>query len=489
MARVIRLILAATATTMLLPICWIATKQWSLRVNLSSFVKADNDAKCASFKDVRKVLGLPPTIQYARRVIRSRSVNNLVSSQGSPLQVGKGLIPEFKSTRVDHKDCNLEEHAMERENETVTVEYNEPVSETIDASRLLIGASTSLHRLEKVIPQMARWLANTKAALVVNIRDHGDSAEMERVQMLAEAAGIDAVLLHEDVGSAGNGADHAQQNFAIVKCLHRRRELHHKWFAVVDEDTFFPSLSAVLRALQAYDPLKPWYIGSISEDWSQVAGKHGYMAYGGAGIFFSGPLLDVLEENFDACIKNGYGGDELSKFCIYTHTSPPVELTLLPGLHQLDLHVDASGWYEAIRRPLLSLHHYNSWHLYPVEYGHLVADICGADCFLQRYQFPGSVVLTNGYSVVLYPGGTDRIDLARVAGTFEHNEDQVLYSLGAVRPKLSIKEKISWRLEYAQKTPSGNVRQFYVRRKGHNMTDHDRLKTDVESVLELEWKR
>ncbi|KAF2215898.1 glycosyltransferase family 31 protein [Cercospora zeae-maydis SCOH1-5] len=211
------------------------------------------------------------------------------------------------------------------------------------------------------------------------------------------------------------------------------------------------------------------------------------MAYGGGGIFFSGPLLDVLHENYDACIKNGYGGDELYKYCIYTHTSPPVQLTLLPGLHQLDFHMDASGWYEAIQRPLLSLHHYNTWHLYPVEYGHLVADVCGADCFLQRYQFSDDVVLTNGYSVVKYPAGTDHLDLARVEGTFNHDEDQFLFSLGALRPKLSAAEKISWRLEHAQKTSSGAVRQFYIRRKCHNVTDHERLKAEVESVLELQW--
>ncbi|PPJ58139.1 hypothetical protein CBER1_02567 [Cercospora berteroae] len=474
---------------MILLIGWTATGRRAPRLDFNAFTQVENTTDCAFLDDVREALSLPPTIQYARRVIRSRSVNNPINSQGSPIKVDTRLIPAFESVRFDHEDCHLKKSASENGGEPAMVEYNEPSFGDIDTSRLLLGASTSLHRFEKVIPQLARWLANTKASLVVNIRDHKDPAKMERVQMLAEAAGIDAVLLHEKVGSAGNGDDHAQQNFAIIKCLHRRRELHHKWFAVIDEDTFFPSLPAVLHALQPYDPSKPWYIGSMSEDWSQIAQKHGYMAYGGAGIFFSGPLLDVLHENFDACVKNGFGGDELYKFCIYSHTSPPVQLTLLSGLHQLDFHVDASGWYEAVPRPLLSLHHYNSWHLYPVEYGHLVADICGAECFLLRYRFAENVVLTNGYSVAHYPAGADHLDLARVEGTFEHDDEQFLFSLGAIRPKLSIKEKTSWRLEYAQKTPSGDVRQFYIRRKGHNMTDHDRLKTDVESVLELEWKR
>lgn len=80
-------------------------------------------------------------------------------------------------------------------------------------------------------------------------------------------------------------------------------------------------------------------------------------------MFLSGPLLDILVKNYDACFPKHKGdiqGDMVFRDCIYRHTAPAVQLTALPRLHQVDFRSDASRWYEAGVEPLLSLHHWSS---------------------------------------------------------------------------------------------------------------------------------
>lgn len=393
----------------------------------------------------------------------------------------KPLLPPFTDLNLNDKRCSLP-----HDEDPITIEFAPSNEEGIDVSVLLVGGSTSLSRLRDAIPQLARWLGNSPVTFVANIQEAEDWGELENIHNLINGANIDATIVPNQENDEASDR-HAQRHFDIIKLLYEQRQPHHKWFAVVDDDTFFPSLPALMKALEPYHPSYPWYIGQLSEDWHGV--RHfGHMAYGGAGIFISLPLLKILYEHFDSCKTAGFEGDGMFRDCIYTRTSPPVQLNRLPGLHQMDLLGDVSGWYEAGIRPLLSLHHYNGWHLYPIQSGHLASDVCGLDCFLQRYRYSDDVVLTNGYSVVQYPKGVDRIDFDRVEGTFDHEKGQFDFSLGALRPKVDEEDKISWRMEYALREEDGRVRQFYVRRKHHGKNDEERLKSKVESIFELEWK-
>jgi hypothetical protein len=122
-----------------------------------------------------------------------------------------------------------------------------------------------------------------------------------------------------------------------------------------------------------------------------------------------------------------------------------------------------------------------------VEYGRLVGDVCGDDCFLQRYVLADDGGLTTGYSVVQYPRGVDKTDFNIVKETFMPNEPDIFdYSLGALRLALSADEKVSWRMECAVRGDKGRVGQFYVKWRD-NRTYVQRLKSELESVFEVEW--
>lgn len=454
-----------------------------------------HQSRCAAISDLQDHIELPKTFRYGFRKIISRTAETAENRE--PIaRLQDRLMPEFVTLDVDNCATLDDGGASYRTGDELTVDSPPSTVYDVDHSTILFGASTSLERLEQAIPQLTQWLGGTNASLVVNVADsEGNGLNMTNFQDSARSAGMDLALLpNADRPKPGDKSEerHGQRHFSIVKLLQDQRKPHHKWFGIIDDDTFFPSLSAVLAALQNYDPDKPYYIGGLTEDRHALTGMYGYMAYGGAGMFISGPLLDAVVEHFDECITE-LEGDMIYRDCIYRHTYPPVQLTVLPGLHQVDFRGDASGWYEAGPYPLLSLHHWNSrgWHLYPIHYGHLVSKVCGVDCFLQRYRFADDVVLTNGYSVAQYPGGVDNVELERVEATFMHDEkdpEQWEFSVGRLRPRLKADEKISWRLEYALKEEDGTVRQFYIRRAGDEVFDSQRLKQDVVGVFEVEWK-
>ena len=474
----------STATFLLVVFALLSIQHATKGLDVPGLVrpKGQNAESCTGVLGALKALDLTPGVQYAKRCITARAVDDY--KPRSIVHLEQRLLTGFQDVALDQL-CEEQPVIQAEIEDCITIDY--PVFKPphdIGTSALLLGASTTLERLNDSLPQMARWLANKTTSLVVIIKDSGDFPNFEAVQEKADALGIDATLLPNLDPSEEDR--HAQRHFNVLHALYINQTPANKWFGIIDDDTFFPSLPALLDALRPYDPNMPYYIGALSEDWHGVA-HFGYMAYGGAGMFLSRPLLETLHANFDACKTAGYEGDILYRDCIYSVTSPPVQLTQLPGLHQLDFFGDVSGWYEAGIKPVLSLHHYNGWHNYPVQYGHLITDICGTSCFLQRYRFADDVVLTNGYSLVKYPRGLQNIDFNRVEGTFLHEKGQFDFSLGSFRPALGEKDKVSWRLEYAVKD-DGMARQFYVRRAERDEKGKLVDREGRDSVIEVEWR-
>jgi hypothetical protein len=335
-----------------------------------------------------------------------------------------------------------------------------------------------MERLDRAFPFMQRWLAGTGSTLVVIVTDNSSASELQAMEQKAGAVGVQFTLLSQR--DFGGEQDPTALHFKVVQALSQHRQPHHDWFGIIDDDTFFTSLSALLDAVKPYDPEGRWYLGALSESWYQVS-IFGMMAYGGAGIFLSGPVLEALHTNLDVCTGTDTG-DRLFMSCLYNTVSPPVQLTILPGLNQMDIDEPVDGWYENGRKPILSLHHYDGWAHVPVHLGHEVTGICGHDCFLQRYRFADDVVLTNGFSAVRYPQGLAQIDLGKTEATFVNSDDLDGYapSLGQLRPKLSPEEKVTWRMEHAVKSGDGRVRQFYIRRRDVDGAEEI-------NVLEIDW--
>ena len=153
-------------------------------------------------------------------------------------------------------------------------------------------------------------------------------------------------------------------------------------------------------------------------------------------------------------------------------------------LHQLDLHGDASGFFESGRELPLSVHHWKSWFWTPMDKLAAVSKVCGDACLLKRWRFEDGWYITNGYSVVKYGDEGDLAktkveDLSIEKTWWDEYEWDGRYeeAFGKIRPKDD--RKASLRLEDA--IVEGNrVRQIYIRRGDAERSDR---------VLELVWER
>ena len=123
---------------------------------------------------------------------------------------------------------------------------------------------------------------------------------------------------------------------------------------------------------------------------------------------------------------------------------------------------------------------------------HVVADACGEDCVLQRFQFKENYIISNGYSVAEYPQGID-FDPLQAEDTFENNapihDVDRAYSMGAHRPTLArTGKKRSWELLDARSEGTGIVRQVYIKhRSDTRWYAKDEKPSGDDSVLVLLW--
>ncbi|MCJ1486012.1 hypothetical protein MMC06_006188 [Schaereria dolodes] len=357
------------------------------------------------------------------------------------------------------------------------------IKSPVNASHILFGIQTTIKRLDDSVPQLMRWLANTGAKLyVVLLQSEGvaaDPAQMSTLQAQMRSLGLDATLLpaeEEDL--------FPQRYFSLINILYTNRRLDTEWISLIDDDTFFPSMPALLSMLAEHDPTQEHYIGSLSEEWWAVS-HYGLMGFGGAGLFFSVPLAEIMDANTEDCKYelSSSAGDITVMDCVYRHTS--TKLTNVPELHQVDVHGDLSGFYES-GRLYLSLHHWKfgsvSGDGYKMDKMHLVHDICG-DCFLQRWQFNSDTILANGFSVASYPKGNlksgreDSLDMNKMEQTW-HVEQDVRHSLGPMRRKMAPEEEKIQYFFVDSVESNGLVRQLYL---------HRGVDEEIDTVLEIIW--
>lgn len=354
------------------------------------------------------------------------------------------------------------------------------------ASNLMFGIQTTMARLDNTIETLVRWLPKTGARLFVVVKEtedvEADVEAMKKLEAKLRAQDLDATLVPPFKGDV-----FSERYFSLVKIMYEHRNDKTEWIGLIDDDTFFPSMHSLLDMLARHDPQDQYYIGALSEDWWSVT-TYGYMGFGGAGVFLSLSLAEVINQNYEKCKSSTdtTAGDIRVKECIYDTTN--IKLTHIPELHQVDFHGDKSGYYESGHQPL-SLHHWKDWRVdgegWLLPRMHLVADICG-DCFMQRWEFGDDTVLSNGFSIAKYPNGKlKKLDMnkmeatwdkgAQVAGSKNHGFD---HSLEPTRPKLKPGQKVQFRLMNAVAI-EGGVRQTYL---------HEGADQDMDTVLELFWK-
>ena len=490
-------IIAVLALLSLLSVTLLTHLLWRRGVPVAEWIpslKGQHVEPCPDKLDWLESLELTYPIRYAHRDVIINTSSDM--KRASLTKLAKPLFPVFQTIDLT-KDHKVElKHCAEPLVLDVPAFKKEPT----DASHVIFGISTTLRRLDDSIAQLLRWLPHTHARLFVIVIEServdtpedqqdilavaADPAQKEALQSKMRGLGMDVTL----VEPLGLQDSFSEKYFSLVKIMYDNRNEKTLWTSLLDDDTFFPSVSAIVSMLSKYDPHEKHYIGGLSEDWWSVA-HYGMMAFGGAGIFLSEALAEILAMNYRLCQETSHSsaGDIRVMECIILLTD--TKLTNEGDLHQIDLDGDLSGIYEN-GRSSLSLHHWKTrggggGRGVSLPQMHLVADVCG-DCFLQRWQFGNDMVLTNGYSISFYPDGNLKninmeaaeetwAEPASVEGSFNRG---VAHSLAPIRQKLSLEdEKIQYRLIDSTMV-EGGVRQSYL---------HEGIGEHIDSLLEIFW--
>lgn len=354
-----------------------------------------------------------------------------------------------------------------------------------ETSKYLFGLATTVDRLEHMLPALLYSYGNTKASLLVLVPESDDNLALQETYF--RNRGLDVTL-------KASPLEFTARYFGMVEAFaeHIRNERPQtEWVGFMDDDTFFLSLPTLVSELKMFDASKKHYIGSLSEASWQVD-TFGHIAFGGAGVFVSKPLLDVLETYYDECQSWGeQPGDQKLGQCIQRFGDTP--LTSWPSLYQMDMKGDVDGLYESGRR-IESLHHWNSWYTKDVVKMSTVAAAAGRQSVLRRWVFDQEEivnpitgrsfrsfwVLTNGYSLVKYTYDeatpNDVINFDQVEKTWDEDPRGYEDRLGTLRPKEQegvFKDR--WLLREAY-VIGDNVHQLYVREEAEGR-----------SIIELVW--
>ncbi len=453
---------------------------------------------CQSHLDWLKPLDIPFPVEYARRDIIVRS--NPQIRRSSLTKVNGPLFGDLQTVDPGKENGSILVNCMEPLRLDVPAFSKAPS----DASHILLGGATSLDRLDASLPFFRRWLAHTGARVFLIVTGPDDSTpdpkRMADMQTHMRELGLSVTLMKP----LSKLDTFIERYFALVKILYSNRDEKTRWIGFIDDDTFVTSMTALVEALDEYDSTQHHYLGALSEEWWTVV-LYGLVGMGGAGVFLSLPLAEIVNANHHECKQNSRKdfGDHKIGECIQRHTD--IRLRMLPGLHQIDIHGDRSGVFESGRQ-ILTLHHWKEGYWdengegpdgirhsrwFPMDEMSLVTDVCDK-CYLQRWQFGTDTILTNGYSVSTYPKGEltksynesrfDKIEETWVSPMVVNNSRNTGWDhyLGPLRPKLKLEEeKIPYRFLKGVAV-DGGVRQYY-RHLGQN--------GELDTLIELFWIR
>jgi hypothetical protein len=411
--------------------------------------------------DSLKNYGLSQTIQYTR--CEMVVVHSVVpgSTFSENLDVA---LPESHTINLD--DESITKSKPEVYSYPITVRAPKPRPQA-DASHIVFGVATTLERLDQSLDAFAHWAGGSKTKIYAIIELQRD--DTTAVQQRARALGFELEITE-------SSADFNDRYFSLVKLLFEKGR-NAQWAAIIDDDTFFLSMASLVARLATYDSKQPQYIGGISEDFVQM-GLWGYMAYGGAGIFISMPLLRQINTVYETCYEaRQWSGDRRIAHCIYQNTA--TKLSVEHSLHQVDLHGDPSGFYESGRPQPLSVHHWKSWFNADMAKLTEVASVCGDACLLQRWRFADGWYLTNGFSLVKYSKDVPTDDRSIEKTWYDYSsatDDAYVHALAPLRPK--DEGKITYRMEEVIRV-GDMVRQFYIHRSESGLGDR---------VVEVLWR-
>lgn len=501
----------------------------------------------ATLRNIRGESPFTDEITYWKRYIRSTpSLRELPSFT----VVNETLLPpsaRFHIAAAELKEDNLEAPCLPALELPTT--KSRPTGD-VDLTPLIIGISTSMKRLRtNTIEHFGRFLtrpistdhqirASNGAGFLVHLNEVSDE-ELKEAEDMFKTANISAL-----VKRASDMETMAERYLSLIPSLLEESKVDAEkgkkrtWLVLVDDDSFFPRPHALLKKLEEMFPnaeTEEVYAGCWREilydrhpDYTQLQG--------GAGIFLTIPLAermldpvhdipaDLLGEEhnpqripahrieagkanyLDLCLemyKWEYNGDVRLSQCM--HDLPHIQGVNVPGLHQMDMFGDLSGFYES-GGPFLSTHHWKSWGWHYPNRQSAASDVCGEDCIFQRWAFTHPIediltddlekeelwpiILSNGYSIAEYEPATFKaMDLQMAEATFNDfytplfNMDYGVGNGQAMREKIAPENKKQWRL--LESKPSAENPAWRSQWYGLHVKKDD--KDFVEKIAELVW--
>ncbi len=404
--------------------------------------------------------------EYTRGVLRPRFNHDRRPAVG---HIDEPLLPAFLA---QPNTLTLKYATTRADCSKATIAYVDVDSdpERDDTGKLLFGAATTVERLDEALARLAYSIGGTKASMIALVPP---ADNLEEKQTYFRSRGLDIVLVPSEL-------DFTLRYFSLVRAFNAHMSNNRpdsEWMIMIDDDTFFSSLSLVSERLSTLSSSKPHWIGATSEASWQVK-NFGRIGFGGAGIILSRNLVETLDQSYDDCTGEELGvldmpGDQRLAKCI-NKVLPMLKLTLWNELHQWDMRPEPHGLFES-GRPIWSFHHFHGgkWGNADMVGMSTVATVAGDRSILRRWVFDSKGsgksqerdfwVLTNGYSIVHYhiTAGTPDINFEHTEHTWADAAEGYEESVGPLRPvNQEGATKKRWLLRDAVKV-GANVHQFY----------------------------
>lgn len=344
---------------------------------------------------------------------------------------------------------------------------------------LILGLASDVGRIFTFLPHLEYSFAWSNLHLVLNLPPDN---RVEELRAALQSKGIRATIIQSPE------EDYLRRWIELPSLLYDFADPGQtQWAMVGDDDTFWMSLSKILAMLDKYDPEEPRYIGALTDDWRQS--NSGPIAFGGAGLVMSMPLLEELRPYWTECSPAAGPADHRLAACIYTHSH--TRLTLEWSLMQADLHDDIRGLLES-GREIATMHHWSSWHtgFDPFLIARAGA-VCGSECLLQRFLGRGAnqtgvsaqtqqednvYLLVHGLSLTMYP--PQHPDFSKTEMTWKvFGNSQFSHAIGPTRQR--VREGRSHRTPGKGRVASPNWRETWT-------LEDVRLDTDAEG-LPISW--
>ncbi|GAA5971806.1 hypothetical protein JCM3765_003504 [Sporobolomyces pararoseus] len=310
--------------------------------------------------------------------------------------------------------------------------------EVSSLDRFMFGSVTTTKRATHMTKLWTNWMIprgdqdQSQPACLILLSKEEKREDIEELEIVLKNRGLPCVLKQ---------SNHERYEVRVMSMIKEMKDYSDTldrsfdWFVFGDDDTFWVDYRATLRMLSKYDPRKEWFVGAASES-QEALGMFGRMAFGGAGVFASTPLLNSMANRWPECydqFKNVFGGDEMLTRCAALAKGVEKdEVTVKePGLHQFDIPGDTTGPMQ-YGWPVLSLHHYlgGGWvHLFgygtnrtdfeQIQILQRVAPFLGGDNLFKRYVFGnGKWLLVNGYSITYFEEPLKKEDLKSMEHTW-----------------------------------------------------------------------